>query len=423
VLCFPTMDLLAVAEAHPVISAFTLVATGAVISALQKIPSAVWGAIVRYTTVQLEVDGSSLSYKLFENWLNRHSVGDSASTYIVAAGDESVVMAPGFGTHYIWHDRRLLIVSRQHKKDSGGTADFFFRDSPQESIRVTAVGPKRFGRRLLQTLVDDIHSTHLDRKGLSVRAWRHGYWFPLASRVNRPLSTVVLPAETKQEMVNSAQWFFDNNDWFVQRGIPWRCSFLFKGPPGTGKSSTVCALGTHFHRPVCIMNLSTMGSDDDLLSAFMLAPKNSIILIEDVDAMNSAASRAAAAEAEKAEKAAPATPSSAPPATKDDKKTGITLSGLLNAIDGVAAPEGRLLILTTNHPEKLDPALTRKARVDKEFYLGPLSPELVEEMATRFFPDDPATVSAIRSRADLGPDRPAADWQDDFMVRARAARL
>lgn len=412
------LQLLDAAEAHPIFSAALLVATGALITALNKVPGALWGLVVRQTTVRLEIDGSSPSYKPFDNWLNRHRIADTASTYILAAGDESVVMAPGFGTHYIWRDGKLLIISREHKKEVTSNASFW-NEGPKETVTVTAVGIKRSGRSVLQGLIDEIHGEHLVRKGLSVRAWHYGYWFPLGSRINRPLSSVILPAEQKAEMVEHASWFFNSQQWFIDRGIPWRCGFLFKGPPGTGKSSTVCGLGTHFHRPVCIMSLATMSSDNDLLNAFLQAPRNAIILIEDVDAMNSAVTRKPE-EKEKivlgAATPAPATPPEA------DKKVGITLSGLLNAIDGVAAPEGRLLVLTTNHPEKLDPALTRKARIDKEFFLGPLTPDLVEEMAARFFPDDPEAVATIRSRADLGPNRPAADWQDEFMVRAREGR-
>ncbi|KAK4862967.1 hypothetical protein LT330_010711 [Penicillium expansum] len=48
----------------------------------------------------------------------------------------------------------------------------------------------------------------------------------------------------------------------------------------------------------------------------------------------------------------------------------VSLSALLNCLDGIGAQEGRILIMTTNHPDKLDAALTRPGRVDKKYWFG-----------------------------------------------------
>lgn len=56
-----------------------------------------------------------------------------------------------------------------------------------------------------------------------------------------------------------------------------------------------------------------------------------------------------------------------PSDSTDFTSKSVTLSGLLNVIDGVNATEGRLIIMTTNHPEKLDPALYRAGRIERKF--------------------------------------------------------
>ena len=63
----------------------------------------------------------------------------------------------------------------------------------------------------------------------------------------------------------------------------------------------------------------------------------------------------------------------------------VTFSGLLNAIDGVAAGEGRMLCMTTNHPEKLDPALTRPGRADVHAEIGLPDREQISRLFLRFF--------------------------------------
>ncbi len=105
-------------------------------------------------------------------------------------------------------------------------------------------------------------------------------------------------------------------------------------------------------------NLDDKGISD-LLSE---VPVNSLVLMEDIDC----------AFIERKEDA--------------DKRSKVTFSGLLNAIDGVAAGEGRVLFATTNHVDRLDPALIRPGRIDRKFYIGYASLEQAERMFLRFFP-------------------------------------
>ncbi|KAK5139031.1 hypothetical protein LTR04_003974, partial [Oleoguttula sp. CCFEE 6159] len=74
--------------------------------------------------------------------------------------------------------------------------------------------------------------------------------------------------------------------------------------------------------------------------------------------------------------------------TSDDVRQGISLSGLLNAIDGVATHEGRVLVMTTNHPEKLDDALIRPGRVDMQVQFGLATRVQTRELFVRRYSSD-----------------------------------
>ncbi|MEO5931625.1 MAG: AAA family ATPase, partial [Candidatus Kapaibacterium sp.] len=82
----------------------------------------------------------------------------------------------------------------------------------------------------------------------------------------------------------------------------------------------------------------------------------------------------------------------------------ITFSGLLNAIDGVAAQAGRVIILTTNHPERLDPALVRPGRIDLEHELTTCDADMLERFFRRFFPDAEAWRVALFAEMNAGAD-------------------
>ena len=112
------------------------------------------------------------------------------------------------------------------------------------------------------------------------------------------------------------------------------------------------------------------------------APKNAILVFEDVDAAFNGR------EAEGAD--------------------GVSFSGLLNAIDGVAAQEGRALFMTTNHIERLDPALIRPGRADMHQELGLVGAGAAEELFLRFFPGEEALAKRFRDRLGDGRFAPAS---------------
>lgn len=106
---------------------------------------------------------------------------------------------------------------------------------------------------------------------------------------------------------------------------------------------------------------------------------NSVLLFEDIDCMNGSKARAAGISGMKDN--APA-----PPNQNPANQNGVTLSGLLNVLDGFYAPTNVLFVMTTNHVEDLDEALLRPGRIDYKLYLGKATDRQKIELYRRFFP-------------------------------------
>jgi chaperone BCS1 len=186
------------------------------------------------------------------------------------------------------------------------------------------------------------------------------------------MSTVVLDQAQKDSIIADIQDYLHprTKKWYSNRGIPYRRGYLLHGPPGTGKTSLCFALAGLLQLRIYVAGLNSKNmTEDGLASLFRELPSRCIVLLEDIDAAGLANKRVETKADDESEKNASGKPlpEGAPkPAdgAADGVAKGVTLSGFLNIIDGVASSEGRILIMTTNHPEKLDPALLRPGRVD-----------------------------------------------------------
>jgi chaperone BCS1 len=161
--------------------------------------------------------------------------------------------------------------------------------------------------------------------------------------------------------------------------VPYHRGYLLYGPPGTGKTSLVSAIAAHFGVSIYTVNLTDF-NDRTLMKAVNQVSPNSVLLFEDIDCMKGSQARAEANSGVK---------DNIPAATNEGaaKQNGVTLSGLLNVLDGFYAPTNVIFVMTTNHVEALDVALLRPGRIDYKLYLGKATDRQKIELYRRFFPD------------------------------------
>ena len=212
----------------------------------------------------------------------------------------------------------------------------------------------------------------------------------------------------KDELLSLLDAFHAGTGRFAVKGSPKKLGVLLHGPPGTGKTSLIKALAARLDRSIVSIPLGRIKTNQELFDAVFdmkygvadadvpvrLTFKQTVFVLEDVDAASSVVLKRSASTPE------PVAPAPAP-AEKDgdpikalleclfngdDKAisgptmalTGalkptrdrLDLSGILNVLDGVVDTPDRILIMTTNHPERLDPALVRPGRVDVRLRLG-----------------------------------------------------
>nr|XP_018261817.1 uncharacterized protein I303_06262 [Kwoniella dejecticola CBS 10117]OBR83975.1 hypothetical protein I303_06262 [Kwoniella dejecticola CBS 10117] len=193
-------------------------------------------------------------------------------------------------------------------------------------------------------------------------------WIKGPTRNIRPWESVILPTGVKESLLKDCQDFLDEHDFYLKRGVPHRRGYLL-------------ALAAKLKLDIHIVSLGTRGMDDDKLNSLLQdCPDKCLLLMEDIDCAFKSRSVSRPAEEtsnlpipENMEHEQPKSNGttivkrkkmSSSHTAPDHSSTGITLSGLLNAIDGVGSSEGRLLFCTTNWKEHIDEALSRPGRCD-----------------------------------------------------------
>jgi mitochondrial chaperone BCS1 len=238
--------------------------------------------------------------------------------------------------------------------------------------------------------LNDLEKSYSQKAPLTIRLYGANSAI-VRTQTKRQRDTLALDPSVETALFDDLDRFLVSRDLYTQRGIPWRRGYLFYGPPGTGKTSLVQVIASHYDRQLVSLTLTDM-DDSALLRAWSEISANCVIALEDVDSV-----------------------------FEGRKSLGkLSFSALLNSLDGVGAVEGSIAILTTNHRDRLDPALIRPGRCDREFELGYLTPASCARMFDRFFAD-PELARQVAAK--LGDFQVApAVWQSYLQRQDRADR-
>jgi chaperone BCS1 len=272
----------------------------------------------------------------------------------------------GLGLHqFQWEGHKLAILIQTHGQPVGSSCGVSVYET------ATLFYPNSLGKQsVLHEFVEYLIAQSHKKKEGQVRVYsyhkKYQYWKFSGSRLKRPITSVILDPSKRAKIVGDIADFLHENtsEWYAEHGIPYKRSYMFHGPPGSGKSSLIHALASHFDRNICFLQpCHELMTDDLFKEALQDCPDNSIIVLEDIDSLFTTNRQ------------------------KLNNQCPLTFSGFLNGIDGFGSPEGQLFMMTTNYLDRLDSALTRAGRVDLKVELGTACYFQVKQMFLNFYPD------------------------------------
>lgn len=379
---------------NPYFSAgFGLAGIGAAMSLLRQSSGFVQHVCRKRMLTSLEIPSKDHSYQWVMNWIIHQQASTSVNgvkfkmlnsltqhfgleTVVLRGGNKSsdakteldFNFVPSTGRHLMRLNNALVLVDRQRDNRSIDISS----GSPWETLTLTTMA---WNTDIFREILKSAESMALSKEtGRTVifnpigHDWRT-FGDPKSVRV---FGSVILDQGVAEIIANDVKEFLHTKEWYATRGIPYRRGYLLHGPPGCGKSSFVMALAGLMNYHIAMLNLCDPALTDERLQYLLAhAPPRSLLLLEDIDgAVTSGIDLPG---------------HSGPPQAYTGR---LTFSGLLNALDGVAASDERIIFMTTNRLDVLPPALVRPGRVDLKIYVGLATSNQLERMFLRFFPGE-----------------------------------
>ncbi|KAK7178372.1 mitochondrial chaperone bcs1 [Paraphaeosphaeria sporulosa] len=336
-----------------------------------------------YFTSTIHVPYSDEAYDMLISWVSVQPFARSACTSLVTVnvkpsipGDGPVDKkplhySPCNGRSYFWHKRNLFIFTRTRSQDGFGCL--------REEVTLAY-----FGRDpgVLRELLGECrrHYMGLVKNKTCVFEHENDRWKSSRSRSKRDAATVVIKEDLKKKLIDDIAEFLDpqTRSWYYTRSLPYQRGYLFYGPPGTGKSSFSLSIAGRFDLDLYVLSVPSL-SDRNLRTLFAELPQQCVVLLEDVDAVGLDRSQGVITEARS--DGGPGKPASK-----------VSLSTLLNVLDGIGSSEGRVLIMTTNHIEHLDPALIRPGRADMRVEFQLADRDMISQLFFFVYGSEPANL-------------------------------
>jgi len=356
-------------ENQTLLAAFGLGSAGLLTFWLKDVPALILRLFKREFTTSLTVTNCNSAYYNILLWISTRYKNKNFRYLKLTNGrwgdDKQSTLSIGFGTHFIRYKSNFWVI--QLVKDETNQA---YQD--KEYITITKIGRSK---KVFDAFLEEIKEFQDDVTSTKVYRFNDN-WEYVRSQNKRTLDTIFIEKNKKDALTQRLTDFITKENWYVKNGIPYQLGILLYGPPGTGKTSLIKAISSYLNYPIYNIQTSKMLKIEE---AFEALSEKCVVVVEDIDCQNATHSREKETAQENVQPMLI-------PGKNGDIFAAIGLSEILNALDGVCSTDGRILIATTNHIEKLDAALLRPGRFDLKIKVDYVTAETFVQFMGKFYP-------------------------------------
>lgn len=365
----------------------------------RNIPSRIYSFLYKHLTTILYLDSTDDAYHKLMEIFQQGGLSD-LSRYIRFSngrwGGEKTYKEISYGSQWFIYGNIPLHITHSRENESHSY-------DIKKYLTITVIGRSH---NFFERLIGELDQKDQEDKTKYYK-WKGGKSY-ITKQPKQKIDNVILSESNKVKLLRCIDTFVNKEEWYIDYNIPYQLGILLYGPPGTGKTSLVRAIAAYLDKDIIYTSS---------ISAFAEASQQStgcIVVVEEIDTLG-IDSRSESFEGEEQEMEKPSKEEIKKMVEEDSEdEDSDTLSimekmnvgTLLTALDGIISNHGRIVIITTNHKDKLDPALKRPGRIDLELELGYMTPVMLEDFLNKFFEDVPSikSIKEAISPADVQKD-------------------
>lgn len=317
-----------------------LIATlmGGALLALRETPRKIYNFIFNYITTEFYVTNEDDSYEQILHVLKDKRIEFLNRSFSKNRFTDEI--NTGFGRSWFIFEGKLGFVERK-------VMEVAATDKIKESVSITFLSRKK---SLVSTLIKSIDKKEELKVYIYNRSGLRSIDF-----LKKDFKTIFIDKDIKTNLINRINEFLIYKQWYINKGIPYKFGILMSGKPGTGKTSLIRALATYLKKDIVFISCKSLPEYIEICYL-----ENRLVVFEDFDSLEITKNRQFT--------------------ITDNNVTEMSLSTLLNILDGILTPPGLIFIASTNYPDKLDSALTRKGRFDLFIDINELDYNIFIEM-------------------------------------------
>ena len=326
---------------------------------IRSIPNTIFSLYKKKFVWNLKINNDNKLFNSAVLYFGKKLHGKIKHLKIFQNAEDEINKAPSYGNHFYFSKGNLVVITILSEESQMSL-------ERKESLDISIYGLNN-GNLAKEILFDleNYAESHIEKKYMYYWNWD---WTKTKIVPDRTFESIFIDENTKKTIIDDITKFYNNTEFYIQKGFVHKRGYLFYGRPGTGKSSLITAIANHFDKRICYLDLSEIENNKELRNTICSIPKNSILVLEDIDIYNNVNKR-----------------NDLPDNNSNQEK--ISFSSVLQMMDGSILPNGTIIIATTNYFEKLDSAFVRDGRFDIKIEIFPADKKLAKQMINYLAPD------------------------------------